>query len=310
MNILHLKYAVEVEKTGSITQAAERLFMSQPNLSKAIRELETTLGISLFKRSSKGIVTTQKGKEFLTYAKNILAQIEEMEELYQPDRQNIQRFSISVPRGSYIAHAFTCFVNKLDPAKSIDINFSETNSMETINKVMEGECNLGIIRYQTAHEKYFFSVLDDKGMVHKPVLEYTYLALMSKSHPLAAKPILDYYELNKYIEIMHGDLTVPFLPVSEIKKTEQSEHSKNRIYVYERGSQFDLLRKVIKTYMWVSPMPKELLECYGLVQKKCDASNHKYKDLLIFPADYRLSTLDKAFITELYRIKNEISATK
>lgn len=307
MNIQHLKYAVEVEKTGSITQAAERLYMSQPNLSKAVRELESTLGMSLFKRSSKGLVTTKKGKEFLAYAKNILDQIEEIEELYRPDRKNVQRFGISVPRASYIAHAFTVFINKLDSAKAIDINFCETNSMETINSIAEGECNLGIIRYQAAHEKYFFSLLDDKGMKHRPVLEYIYLALMSKSHPLAAKDTLDYHELNKYIEIMHGDLMVPFLTVSEMKKTEQSGRSKNRIYVYERGSQFDLLRKVSGTYIWVSPMPAELLECYGLVQKKCDVPDHKYKDLLIYPADYRFSALDKAFISELFHVRDEIS---
>lgn len=306
MNIQHLKYAVEVEKTGSITQAAERLYMSQPNLSKAIRELESTLDMSLFKRSSKGLVATKKGQEFLAYAKNILDQIEEMEELYRPDRKKVQRFSVSIPRASYITHAFTSFVKRLDPAKTIDINFHETNSMETINNIAEGECNLGIIRYHTAHERYYFSLLDEKGMKYKPLLEYIYLALMSKSHPLASKDTLHYDDLNEYVEIMHGDLMVPFLTVSEMKKTEQTGHSKNRIYVYERGSQFDLLRKVPGTYIWVSPMPAELLECYDLVQIKCGESEHKYKDLLVYPSDYHFSALDKVFISELFHVRDEI----
>ena len=64
MNTLHLKYVAEVAKTGSITQAAENLFMAQPNLSKAIKELEETLGISIFRRTSKGVVLTEKGEEF------------------------------------------------------------------------------------------------------------------------------------------------------------------------------------------------------------------------------------------------------
>ena len=81
MNLQHLKYAVEVEKTGSITQAAENLYMGQPNLSKAIKELEGTLGVILFKRTSKGVLPTAQGKEFLRYAKSILDQVERMEAL-------------------------------------------------------------------------------------------------------------------------------------------------------------------------------------------------------------------------------------
>ena len=65
MNTLHFKYAVEVEKTGSISQAAENLFMAQPNLSKSIKELEDTLGIGVFERTSKGVIPTIQGKEFL-----------------------------------------------------------------------------------------------------------------------------------------------------------------------------------------------------------------------------------------------------
>ena len=68
MNTLHLKYAVEVERTGSITQAAENLYMGQPNLSKAIMELEETLGFMIFERTSKGVIPTQKGTSFLVYA--------------------------------------------------------------------------------------------------------------------------------------------------------------------------------------------------------------------------------------------------
>lgn len=83
MNILHLKYAVEVEKTHSINRAAENLFMAQPNLSRAIRELEESLGITIFRRTSKGISVTPQGEEFLQYAKKILAQIDEVESLYK-----------------------------------------------------------------------------------------------------------------------------------------------------------------------------------------------------------------------------------
>ena len=82
-NIQHLKYAVEVEKMGSISRAAENLYMSQPHLSKAIKALEDSLDIALFNRTPAGMVPTKKGREFLIYAKSILAQVEEMESLYK-----------------------------------------------------------------------------------------------------------------------------------------------------------------------------------------------------------------------------------
>lgn len=69
MNTLHFKYSVEVEKTRSITQAADNLYMAQPNLSKAIRELEDTLGITIFERTPKGVVPTKKGAEFFELCK-------------------------------------------------------------------------------------------------------------------------------------------------------------------------------------------------------------------------------------------------
>ncbi|MFA6948641.1 MAG: LysR family transcriptional regulator, partial [Eubacteriales bacterium] len=113
MNILHLKYAVEVEKTGSITQAAEHLFMGQPNLSKAIRELETNLGITLFKRTSKGVVATQEGEIFLKYAKSIIAQVDAVEALYSPKRQNKLSYSFAVSHIDYAAEAFLRFASDI-----------------------------------------------------------------------------------------------------------------------------------------------------------------------------------------------------
>ena len=82
MNILHLKYAVEISRTKSISQAAENLYMGQPNLSRAIKELEENLGITIFERTPKGISVTPDGEEFLQYAKRIIKQVEDVEAMY------------------------------------------------------------------------------------------------------------------------------------------------------------------------------------------------------------------------------------
>ena len=109
MNILHLKYAVEVAKTRSISKAAENLYMGQPNLSRAIKELEESLGITIFRRTTKGISITPDGEEFLQYARQIVQKVEEVEQIYQNGRQKKQTFSVSVPRASYLSFAMADF---------------------------------------------------------------------------------------------------------------------------------------------------------------------------------------------------------
>ena len=308
MNTLHFKYAIEVERTHSITQAADNLFMAQPNLSKAIKELEETLGISIFKRTSKGVFPTQKGSEFLQYAKNAMLQIECMESLFAPDSSDIQRFRISITRSSYIADGLTKFAAELDTDREIDLNIQETNSMQTINNVAERRSSLGVIRYHTVYENYFLDYLSEKNLCYDIIWEFEYLALMSKNHPLATVREVKYSELGQYIEIVHGDNSIPYLHSPEVEKSKTEKRKKKIISVYERCNQFDILANIPQTYIWVSPIPNELLGRYELVQRKCHVSNHKYKDLLIYPKDYSFSDMDKKFIDKLYASKNEMAA--
>ena len=130
MNTLYFKYAVEVERAASITRAAENMYMAQPNLSKAIKELEETLGYTIFDRTKRGMVPTEKGADFLTYARKIVEQLNEMEMLSKNDGICSQTFKVSIPRGSYIASGFAKFLTELNQDDEMDISISETNSME------------------------------------------------------------------------------------------------------------------------------------------------------------------------------------
>lgn len=243
-NILHLKYALEVEKTGSISKAAENLYMGQPHLSKAIRELEDVLGIAIFNRTSKGVVPTQKGKEFLKYAKNILLQIDEMEALFKPENSDNQKFDISVPRASYISFAFTEFVKDLDAEKSIDLNYSETNSVRAIKNVADSINNLAIIRYQKIYERYFLDAIQEKELEYEYIWEFEYVAIISDMHPLAKEDKINYSNLANYTEIIHGDISVPFLPIAMARDLAQADDRKKKIAVFDRGIQFEMLTRV------------------------------------------------------------------
>lgn len=308
MNTLHLKYAVEVEKTRSISQAAENLYMAQPNLSKAIKELEDSLGITIFERSARGVIPTKKGIEFLAYAKDILRQVEKMETLSTPENSDRQAFRISIPRGSYIARAFTNFVAELDAQKEIDVSVQETNSMQTIANVVDHKHGLGIIRYPADYENYFLDYLKEKKLSYEPIWEFDYLAVMSKAHPMANVTEVQYAKLSKYVEITHGDNKVPYLTARMAAKASSPSKTKRKIYVYERCSQFDMLSNIPSTYMWVSPIPEEILTLYNLVQRKCSGAYHTYKDVLVYEEGYRLTQLDERFLKKLYESKDKVSS--
>ncbi len=300
MNIQHLKYALEVDRAGSISQAAENLYMGQPNLSKAIKELEQTLNITIFKRTSKGAETTPKGREFLKYAQSILKQFEEMEALGRSEEQAVQSLRVSIPRASYMVDAFTTFLTRLDPAKPMEIDLLETNALRSIRHVSDGRADFGAFRCKAEYLNYFLSMLEENGLVWEELFEFKYRLLVSRSNPLAQMDVVPGDLLSSFIEINHGDTAVPHTPLNATETERGKTPGNKKVYVYERGSQFDILARVPGTFMWVAPMPKDLLQRNGLVQKSCNTSPG-FKDILISKKGHVYSELEQMLIDEIKR---------
>ncbi len=305
MNIVHIKYAVEVANTRSISKAAENLYTSQPNLSRAIKALENDLKIKIFKRSSKGLEITIEGEEFLLYAKNALSQIKKIESIYESKNEKNLRFSVCVPRASYFSYAFSEFSKSLTNESRADIVYKETNSMRAIINVVKEEYDLGIVRYQSAFEKYFNTLFEEKKLNSLVLNEFSYVLAVSKNNPLATKPEIFAEDLGGCIEITHGDPYVPSLPLIDVKRAELSEFAKKRISVFERGVQFTLLEQVPNTFMWVSPIPEDLKIKYDLVERKCAFNTKTYKDVLIYRKKYHLSKHDQEFISKIEEAKRK-----
>lgn len=298
MNILHMKYAVEVARAGSLSKASEKLLIAVPNISRSIKELEADIGITIFDRTNKGMELTPDGEEFINYANGILGQIDQVEKFYKDGSPKKQNFSISVPRACYISEAFTEFTKSLSK-EAAEIFYKETNSQRTIKNILNHDYKLGIIRYAENYDKYFSALLEENGLCYETVTEFSYLLLMSRDNPLAKKPRITFSDLNRFIEIAHADPYVPSMPLAKVMKEELPDSIDRRIFIFERASQFDLLSKNPETFMWVSPVPDSLIERYGLVQKKCIENKKIYRDVLIYRNGYKLTDLDHRFIKEL-----------
>ena len=306
MNLLHMKYAMVIAETKSINKAADELLVGAPALSRAVKELEAGLGVTLFERSAKGMFLTPDGEVFVRYAKQVLKQIDDIEEKFKNGSTAKKQFSISVPRASYVADAFASFTKKIDRLSETEIYYKETNASRVIKNLLHEDYKLGILRYSEQYESYYKSMMKEKGISSELITDFQYVIAVSKDSPLNKKADITFDDLTDYIEIAHADPYVPSLPVSEVKKVELPDTGHCRIFIFERGSQFELLSKNPNTYMWVSPIPKELLDRYGLTERRIKAYKRVYKDVLIHRNDYRLSELDKMFIEELVISKRKV----
>lgn len=308
MNTLHFKYAVEIEKTRSITQAAENLYMAQPNMSKAIKELENTLGITIFQRTSKGVIPTEQGMKFLEYAKQVLIQIDNMEAIHSPDKQQKQKLRISVPRAGYIYSAFAEFTEDFDNSDDIETYLCETSSIASIADVREKNYNFGIIRFRADYEKYFMDYLKEKSLGSQLVWDYEMLAVMSSENPFAETENLQYTRLcESCTEIIQEDDGIPYIPG---KSALWNPMGKRKICVFDRGSQTVLLQ--LSPRLSVStPRLRSIFSPKGTYPAEVQLSReNSYRDVLIFPENHKFSESEMMFINKLYEVRNRLAFGK
>ncbi len=314
MNTLHFRYAVEIEKTRSITQAAENLYMAQPNLSKAIKELENTLGITIFRRTSKGVIPTDQGVKFLGYAKQVLMQIDNMEAIHSPEKCKNNKLRISVPRTGYISKAFSEYIAEERNSDDMEVYFCETNSLRSIENVRDNGYDFGIIRFNTAHEKYFMDFLEEKNLKSQLLWEFEMLAVMSNEHPSANDENIKYSALScRYIELTQGDDAIPYVSGAVEKlfsANRPADIPVRKVCMYDRGSALDFLLTVPQSFMLDSPVPQSLCEKYRLVQRKCTFNDNNFKDMLIYSTGHKFSDMERILVNKFYEVRNEAAFTE
>lgn len=285
MNTLHLTYAVEVERCSSITQAAENLYMAQPNLSKAIKELEESMGFAIFARTSRGVVPTARGREFLGYARAILAQVRKMESLSQSQQSGLQRLSLILPHSGCATLCFERFLETLDPEAPLDVRMREASLPAALSEIADGRFQLGAVRYDASREKEFEAQLREKSLSTLPLGEYDCLALLSLRHPLAASQQLTLADLAACPEILPEDA-----PLGRHR-----QENPRRVAVSGCQQQWELLGRLPSAYAWSAPEPPALLARYGLTQRPCPERSLRLRDALVFPAGYHFSPLEERF---------------
>ena len=281
LNISHLKYAVTIAKYGSINRAAEVLLMNQPNLSRAVKELENDLGVKIFARSAKGMVATAEGEQFLQQARLLLKKADEIDNMFKAPQPEIQKFSLAAPDCSYISDAYTRLCSDFPHAR---LSRSAPGTTETIRAVADSECRLGIIRFAAIHDKYYKRLLDEKELDCELAAEFELRLLVRSTSPLAG---------------------CDTLPPDAVEVRIGSQPDEGCICVSDRLEAYRLLAQNDNMYMPADPVSEDILSAYSLARAE-NFVGEPFKDLIIHKKNYRLSELDKSFITALCTARRQI----
>ena len=197
MTLQQLRYVIEVARTGSMNVAAKQLFVSQPSLSMAIRELENDVHISIFERTTKGVVITAEGEEFLGYARQIINQVELLEDKYIEAGQIKKKFGVSAQHYSFAVKAFVEMVKGFDMDK-YEFAIREARTYDVIHDVVTGKSEIGILYTNEFNEKVLNKIFKDNQLEFVHLFTCEGYAYLWKHHPLAGKEVIALEELQDY----------------------------------------------------------------------------------------------------------------
>lgn len=238
MRIQQLEYLEKIVEAGSINEAAKRLFLTQPSLSNAVKELENEMGIQIFQRSSGGISLTAEGREFMTYSKQILDQVNMMNERYKNGQQRKQSFSVSAQHYAFVVHAFVELIKSVN-ANEYQFTLRETETQNIFNDLAQFKSELGILYTNGFNQKIMQRLFKENNLVFTPLFVAKPHIFVSRYNPLTSKSSVNLSDLEDYpyLSYEQGEVN-SFYFSEEILST--LSHKKS-IKVSDRATIFNLM---------------------------------------------------------------------
>lgn len=238
MTLQQLKYVITVAETGTITEAANRLYISQPSLTNAIHELEKEMHITIFNRTNKGITLSKEGDDFLGYARQVLEQAAILEDRYKKTPGGKKNFCVSTQHYSFAVNAFVDLIKEYGQ-DDYDFSLRETQTYEIIDDVAQMRSEIGILFLNDFNEAVLTKILRSHDLKFHPLFTAKPHVFISRTHPLAQNAVItnDELEAYPYLSFEQGEHN-SFYFSEEIFSS--SERRKN-IRVRDRATLFNLL---------------------------------------------------------------------
>lgn len=238
MRIQQLQYLEAIAETGSINEAAKRLFISQPSLSQAMKELEKEYHLQLFYRSKAGITLTDGGREFLNYGRGVLDQVNLLDEHFRQDTVRKQQFSVSAQHYAFVVNAFVALVKEIGGSE-YNFTLRETQTQGVLDDIQTNKSELGVTYLNGFNQTVMKRLIAEKDLTFTPLFVAQPHVFVGRDNPLTAKSHLSLADLEDYpyLSYEQGD-TNSFYFAEEIQST--LPHLKH-IQVSDRATIFNLM---------------------------------------------------------------------
>ncbi|HCX60955.1 LysR family transcriptional regulator [Sedimentibacter sp.] len=197
MTLQQLRYAIAIADCNSMNKAAQSLFISQPSLSASIRELENEIGITIYKRTNRGITITPEGEEFLGYARQVTEQYELINNKYVEKRNIKKKFSVSTQHYSFAVKAFVETVKEFG-MDEYEFAVHETKTYEVIENVKNFKSELGILYMNDFNGKVISKILDENNLEFMELFDCKTYVYLWEGNPLAKKEVISMEDLQEY----------------------------------------------------------------------------------------------------------------
>lgn len=300
MTLTQLKYVITVAEEKSMNEAAKKLFISQPSLSSAIKEIEEEIGINVFKRSNKGVIATPQGEEFIGYARQVVEQYMLIETKYIEKGSVKKRFGVSTQHYTFAVNAFVEMVKQFG-MEEYEFAIKETKTHEVIEDVKNFKSEIGILYLNDFNQKVLNKLFSEYGLEFHPILDCHIYVYMWKGHPLAGHEEIALEELEDYpcLSFEQGNNN-SFYFAEEVLST---YHYKQLIKANDRATLLNLMVGLNGYTL-----------CSGIICKELNGSDYcavKLKSDETMTIGYlarkgvTISTLGQKYIAELAKYKNK-----
>lgn len=289
MTLQQLKYVITVANTGTITEAANRLFISQPSLTNAIHELEKEMNITIFNRTNKGISISKEGEDFLGYARQVLEQAAILEDKYKGGSGGKKQFCVSTQHYSFAVNAFVDLIKEYGQDE-YDFSLRETQTYEIIEDVARMRSEIGILFLNDFNETVLGKILKSHELEFHPLFVARPHVFISRKHPLAGNAVITNEELEQYpyLSFEQGEHNSFYFSEEIFSVVER----KKNIRVRDRATLFNLLIGL-----------NGYTVCSGVIDKKLNG-----KDIIAVPlADE--SQMRVGYITHKKGMMSRLAAT-
>ena len=307
MKLQQLEYVIAIAQAGSITAAAKNLYQAQPNISIALKELESEINMQIFWRTPNGMVLTPEGENFLLRAKDIVESMHSLEAEYTNRPDDGVFLKIATGISSCVSVALCQWIENIPHEEKVRISLKEASTNSIIDEICNGKADIGIFRVPESQLEMYKEQIGNRRLSCSVLATFQMCLLLNKDHPLASRENITFDDLADYTEITNGDDEMDLFGRTFVNPEYDSNKQRKRIRISEMGSRMIILDTLKGAYMWASPVLTSITRYDSrLVRKECGDASTKVCDLMVCKKSNESNRVIQDFMNHFTEFINQL----